>query len=191
MKNIAAQLHSLHATLTLVLTRLDVLEAAAQVQAGSSNEVPEANNLRTETDDRREEFSAQVTTAGLPRMISNQKEKLAAIPELKVPEEWPRFISQVTLIMDAAYPWIADWLHRVHNLTDRPNESALHRIAQGICLGREENELYRQFSLDLWIVFTLKVQGESRSIISLMHTEMKYLGFMVGENRIKIDSKYR
>ena len=92
-------------------------------------------------------------------MISSQKEKLAAIPELKTPEDWPRFLSQLTLIMDSAYPWIADWLHRIQQLTDRPTLPTLHRVAQGLELGLEHEGLYNQFTSDLWIVFTLKCPG--------------------------------
>ena len=117
-------------------------------------------------------------------MISNQKEKLAAIPELKTPEDWPRFLSQLTLIMDAVYPWVADWMHRINVLSERPTQPVLHRVAQGMGIERDQNELYQQFALDLWIVFTLKVQGDSRSIVTLIHTDMKMQNIgMCGDQR--------
>ena len=178
MEEVANQINALHRTLSLVLTRLDALEASAAsttatTTAGRSDEIPEGNNLSS---DRREQLSAPVqdsSSNSLPKMISNQKEKLAAIPELKVPEDWPRFLSQLTLIMDAAYPFVADWMHQINVLSDRPNRAVLHRVATGLNLGLELTGLYEQFVLDLWIIFTLMVQGESRSIISLVHTEMK------------------
>ena len=46
-------------------------------------------------------------------------------------------------------------------------------MAQGLELGLEKHGLYEQFTLDLWVIFTLKVQGDSRSIVSLIHTELK------------------
>ena len=202
--DVAAQLEALRSTLTLVLSRLDTVEArlpqempqmpsrmpqempqetpqmpsqmSPQMPSQMSSQMPqetpqmpEGNNMsgampphdRTERSDR------------FPKMVSNSKEKLSAIPELTAPEMWPRFENQLMLIFDPIYPWVADWMHRVQQLTDRPTRVSLHRIAQGLRIDLDQNELYEQFTVDIWAVLTLKVTGEARSIISLIHTEMK------------------
>ena len=140
--DVSSQIENLHATLTLVLSRLDALESSRTSSAPPINSaaqgMPEGNN-----------FGDPDPPETLPKLISNQKEKLTAIPELKQPEEWPRFINQVMLVMDVAYPWIADWMQRIQQLSDRPNRASLHRIAQGMQLGLENNGLYGQFTIDL------------------------------------------
>ena len=151
--DVTSQLESLHSTLTLVLTRLDALENQRSTDAGTetTRRGVAARGSRTrgsaedrtgqdrtrdedqeQDDDRREVFSDAVETEEkLPKLISNQKEKLAAIPELKVPEDWPRFLSQLTLILDAAYPWVADWMQRITMMQERPTRThctAWHRV---------------------------------------------------------------
>ena len=175
--DVASQLESLRTTLSLVLTRMDALET----RIGQGDRMPEQNNLGATTDDaadRREQLSDPVSQTGrdgkvLPKLISNQKEKLSAIPELNKPEEWPRFLSQLMIIMDGIYPFVADWMQRVQQLSDRPSSPVLHRICMAMQLQRDQQELYEQFTIDLWVILTLKVQGESRSIITLIHTELK------------------
>ena len=105
-------------------------------------------------------------------MISDSREKLRAIPDLERPEDWPRFSNQLALIMDPLYPWISDWVQRLTQLNDRPTKRTLNSMARDI--GIEDAELYSQFAEDLWVVLTIKVQGQSRSILTLIHTELKY-----------------
>ena len=160
------------------LQRIAEMLTALEARMSAMESREAARTAMPDDADRREEFSAPVhpTTddpdeTPLPRMISDSKEKLTAIPELSKPEDWPRFSSQLALILDAKYPFVSEWVQRITRLSDRPTAITLKSIARDLHI--EDFRLYEQFTLDLWVVLTIKVQGQARSILALIHTELR------------------